>query len=244
MSPVRALLVKELRQARRSRGAIVSAAVLSLLLMVVTPFGQLFALRASGGNLPPNMGGLPFGDLGDDPMVAFGHVLFPLFVSFAGLLVPSVAAVHTVVVERERRSVELLIALPVQVRDILVAKLIATLALSSAVLVPLFLIDVAGMLAFGLLDPALALGLLVLLFAAELCSICLALLVALLARDFRTANNLNGATLGPAVLLISGVMLGAPAYLRLPALVGLLLVIAVVAVAVALRWLTFERYVA
>jgi ABC-type Na+ efflux pump permease subunit len=169
LNQTRALLTKELRQARRSRGALISTVVLSLLLIVVTPSAQLFALTA-GGRLPMGLGvGLP-SLLGGDTRSLFGAILMPLFATMAGLLVPSVAAVHTVVVERERRSVELLIALPVRVRDILIAKLLATLALSSAVL-----------------------------FVA-------------------------------------------PESLRILALVGLLLAVGLAAAVIALRWLTFERY--
>lgn len=178
---------------RRSRGAIVSTTVLSLLLIVVTPLGQLAGLNAGGPKLPT---GMPF-DLSDDPSEVFAQVLMPLFVAFAGLVVPSVAAVHTVVVERERRSVELLIALPVRVHDILAAKMIATLLLSAAVMVPLFLIDAAALLAFGFAGLADVAMMLLVLVASALCSVALALLVALVARDFRTANNLNGLILGP-----------------------------------------------
>ena len=243
LSEMRALLRKELRQARRSRGALVSTTVLSLLLIVITPMGQLAGLRASGGRLPYGLGGgLPSSLVGEDPLAMFGATLLPLFVTMAGLLVPSVAAVHTVVVERERRSVELLIALPVRVRDILVAKLVATLALTSAVLVPLLLFDLLILLYLAIVTPAQAFAVLAVLLAAELCSIALALLVALLAGDFRTANNLNGVTIGPALLLVSAVLFGAPAGLRIPLLILLLLLVAGVAILIALRWLTFERY--
>src|SRR5260221_10118977 len=118
--------------------------------------------------------------------------MLPTFVALAGIMVPSVAAVHTIVVERERRSVELLIALPVRVRDILLAKLAATLALCAAILIPLFVLDAAGLLLMDLLGAADVLLMLLVLLAALCCSISMALLVALLARDFRTANNLNG----------------------------------------------------
>jgi ABC-type Na+ efflux pump permease subunit len=246
LTEVRALLTKEMRQARRSRGALVSTIVLSALLMVVTPMGQLAGLLTGLGAAPltSGLGGLSLGQNGDDPLAVFGGMLMPLFITMAGLLVPSIAAVHTVVVERERRSVELLIALPVRVRDILIAKLVATLALCSAVLVPLLLLDIVALLYFAVVTPAQALELLAVLIAAELCSIALALLVALLARDFRTANNLNGVTIGPALLLVGGVVFVAPAALRIPLLVLLLLSVGAGAIMIALRWLTFERYLA
>ena len=43
-----------------------------------------------------------------------------MMVAIGGLIVPSVAASYTVIAERERRTIELLVALPVSVGDILV----------------------------------------------------------------------------------------------------------------------------
>jgi ABC-type Na+ efflux pump permease subunit len=241
LTEARALFAKELRQARSSRGALLSTAVLSLLLVVVVPFTQYGAIKASGGaNIPATM---PFGgQLEGDPAQLFARLMMPLFVTMAGLLIPSVAAVHTIVIERERRSVELLIALPVRVRDILLAKLAATLALSAAVVVPSFLVAATAMFALGVLDVLDVLQMLLVLVAGLLCSIAVALLVALLARDFRTANNLNGVLVGPMLIVTSGILFTVPAAARLPLLALVLVIAGVFASTVAMRWLTFERY--
>jgi ABC-type Na+ efflux pump permease subunit len=69
-------------------------------------------------------------------------------------------------------------------------------------------------------------------------------LLALLARDFRTANNINGALLGPVILAVLGVLFGLPTPLSYIVLVAVLLAAAAAAVQVGLRWLTFERYLA
>ena len=67
-------------------------------------------------------------------------------------------------------------------------------------------------------------------------------LLTLLARDFRSANNLNGVFLVPVIvataLTLSAV--GGPA--RTYVLSAALLVLAALALVVALRWVTFERY--
>ncbi len=159
-------------------------------------------------------------------------------------MVPSIAAVHTIVVERERRTIELLVALPVRVGDILLAKLLANLALAVATLGPLVFVDMAALAWLGLVSPAYVVSVCLLLVAALSCSVGMSLLVALLARDFRTANNLNGILLGPTIGLVLAVLILVPADVHLSVLAGLLLAIGVGAVAGGLRWLTFERYLA
>lgn len=242
---VAALYRKELRQVRRSRGALLSAGLLSLLMVVLVPCMQLGAI-AMGGPIARPLPPLPLpGTLSlEQPTQMFTHVMLPMFVALGGILVPSVAAVHTVVVERERRSIELLIALPVRVGDILAAKLAANLTLSVAVLGPLLLLDVLGLTIMGLATPGYVASLYLLLVAALVCSIGISLVVALLARDFRTANNLNGVMIGPLIMVVLGVLILVPGGWQLPALAGLLSAIGVVAMAGGLRWLTFERYLA
>jgi len=135
-------------------------------------------------------------------------------------------------------------ALPVRVSDILVAKLLAMLVLALTVVLPLFTLDMLVLLGFGLVgavDVAIMLGL---LLSALACSVAVALLLALLARDFRTANNINGALLGPVILAVLGVLFGLPTPLSYIVLVAVLLAAAAAAVQVGLRWLTFERYLA
>ncbi|HTJ60248.1 MAG TPA: ABC transporter permease subunit, partial [Candidatus Saccharimonadales bacterium] len=135
--PVQILLGKELRQLGRSRGALVSATLLPLLLLVVVPIPQLVTLR----NLPLDIPSLPSGGppglqslRGAD---AFVLLLYPLFVTICGMIVPSLAASYTIVTERERRTLELLVALPVRLSQILIAKLLSILILGIVVTVPL-----------------------------------------------------------------------------------------------------------
>jgi ABC-2 type transport system permease protein len=240
---IRALVAKELRQLSRSKGALASAALLPLLLLVIVPVGQLFALSAAGAaTIPPGVEPAPGLPVAGDPSAIFLQLLFPLFVTLGGLVAPSVAATYTVVAERERRTLELLMALPVRVGDILAAKLLAMLALAAGVTLPLFLLDAAALLYTGIAGPGYVAALLGVLLAALACSVGLALLLALLARDFRTANNISGALLGPLILMTMVVLIGAPGQWRLLALIGLLLLTAALALVAARRWLTFERY--
>jgi ABC-type Na+ efflux pump permease subunit len=208
---LRALLRKELSQVRRSRSAIVSSTLLPFFLMVVSPTGQFLALSTlppSASNLPPGLAGVPGLADSSDPTEVFTHFLMPLFIALSGLLIPSVMATYTVVAERERRTIELLLALPVGVGDILGAKLIAMLTMGVLVVLPFFCFDAVALLALHLATPDYVMLLLVMLAAALCCSTGMALLLGLLARDHRTANNLNGALLAPLMALIV-IILGA-----------------------------------
>jgi ABC-type Na+ efflux pump permease subunit len=240
----RALLVKELRQIRRSRGALLSATLLPLFLMVITPIGQYMSLRGAPTRELP-IGGMPPG-LADveRPEEMLTALLLPLLMVLAGLIVPTTAAAYTIVVERDRRSLELLVALPVGVRDILLAKLAATVVLAAGVLLPLFAIDAAWLLSSGIATLAQVGLLLWLLLSGLVCSVALALLVTLLARDMRTANQVSAALVGPVVMAVLAVMLIVPGPQRWAAVVVCLLLVALAGLLAAFRWLTYERYLA
>ena len=227
---MRALLRKELLQVRRSRGALVSGTLLPLLLLVILPASQVATLRS-----------VP--EAADAQGLLTGFLL-PLMVALSGLVVPSVAATYTVVSEHERRTLQLLMALPVQAADLVRAKMLAMLVLAVCVAVPLFAVDGVAVVVLGLGDLAYVLELLVVLLAALACSVCEALVLALLARDLRTTNNLNGALVTPVTLALVGILLGAPPGVRLPLVAGLLALLGGIAYVVAARWLTFERYLA
>jgi ABC-2 type transport system permease protein len=249
LSPeVRILLGKELRQVRRSRAALASATLLPLFLMTIMPLTQLFFARsaaappqsqASGAVAPPGLAGV-----GDDQTQLLVSVMLPMFIVLGGLIVPTISATYTVVAEREKRTLDLLMALPVSVTDILLAKLLAMLVLASVVVLPLFCIDIAVLVAMGLISAPGILLLLVMLLAAMGCSVGVALLLALLARDFRTANNLNGAILGPLIVVMVAIFFLLTSPLRDVLLTVVLVGVGLLAVLAGLRWLTFERYLA
>lgn len=242
----RALLWKEVRQLRRSRGALLSATVVPFFLLVVTPITQLLSLRFAMAQMPlgaPAFLPARLSDI-DEPMRLFVNLVFPLFVTLSGLIVPSVTAIYTIVTEREKRSLELVMALPVRVRDILAAKLAAIVLFSVAVLLPLYLVDAAVLLGLAAVSVAYMALLFLVLLASLLCSVGLALLLALLARDFRTAHNINGMLEFPIILVAVVILVGVGGSARLWLLTATLLLVAGASALAALRWLTFERYLA
>jgi ABC-2 type transport system permease protein len=238
---VRLLFRKEVRQFLRNRQAVLTGLLLPAMVMVVAPGVQLLSASSARArsNIPAVVPGLNgINDVGS----IFLYFTFPLFVVLAGLMTPSLAAVHTVISERERRSIELLVALPVSVTDIVTAKLGANLAVAAATLAPLFAIDAALILLVTTAGPLFVMAAFLVLLSALTASIGVSLLLALVARDFRTANNLNGAFVLPTIIVTGLCVALVPGLWRFLVLAVLLLAMGGAALWIALRWLTFERY--
>jgi ABC-2 type transport system permease protein len=238
----RLLFWKEVRQLSRSRGALVTGVLLPTVLMVLAPVSQLYASRNAGPGgfaVPSALPGLQ-GMTGAQDF--FLNFTFPLFFVLAGLLTPSLAATYTVVSERERRSLELLMSLPVTVTDILAAKVAANLAAAAVTLLPLFVIDAVFVLLLSSAGPLYVLALLVLLLSSLTASIGVSLLLALIARDFRTSNNLSGAFVVPVMALTVVCAALVPGIWRFAVLSLAMLTLGAVAYYASVRWLTFERY--
>ncbi|MHB1004067.1 MAG: ABC transporter permease [Chloroflexota bacterium] len=239
---VKALLWKEFRQLPRKRGAVVTATLFPILFLFVMPAVNIGAMVMGGStnmvgvNLPPGLS-----SLGDDPRQMAGTFLIPLFVMITGLVLPSVMASYTIIAERERRTLELLVALPTSVGSILVAKLLAVVAISVAITFPLVAIDSVALLVLGLAGAGNVVGFFWLLVTALAYSTAGSILLGLLAGDYRTANNINGALIGPLLLVAMATLLLLPPAIGPAVLGALLLVGAAVLVMVAMRWLTFER---
>lgn len=244
---LRILFRKEWRQLLRNRTALLTALLLPLLILLIIPGAQMIAFTVGAsadiGNELPEGVPLPPGlaEVGDDPRAMLRALLLPLFVLIGGLLVPSLTATYTMIAEREHRTLELLVALPVRVGQILMAKLLVIVTLASAATLSLFAIDAALILALGIGSVGYVLMLLALLLAALAYSTASALLLSLLARDFRTANNLSGALLAPTIFLGMGALLAIPGGLAPLVLAAFFGLAAVVIAQIARRVVTFER---
>ena len=242
---VRILFRKEWRQLLRSRGAMGTALLLPFLMLVILPGLQMVGVRAGatgsmhlppGVAMPPSLQALLL-----DPTAMMRTMLVP-FIALGGLIVPSVSASYIIISERESRTLELLVALPVRVGQLLLAKLLALLALATLVTLVLFSVDAVLLLVLDLGSPGFVGALLLVLLSTLAFSTTSALLVSLLARDFRTSNNLNGLLLGPCILLCFAVVLTVPGpTLAALLLAGLFTLGSGVSLLVALKVITFER---
>lgn len=244
---LRFLMRKELRQLLRSRGALATALLLPILFLLIIPGLQIiaFTVLPSGTNnfnMPSGSfvpGGLAA--IGNDPKGLLRVLLLPMFTLISGLVMPSITANYTMVAEREARTIELLVALPVRIGQILLAKLLVIVGLGGAVILALFVIDAILIVALGVGSFGYVLLLLLLLLAALAYSTASALLISLLAKDFRTANNFSGALLGPTILLAVSLLIFVPGSLAPLLLAAIFALAAVAATLIALRVVTFER---
>ncbi|MBO0707700.1 MAG: ABC transporter permease subunit [Candidatus Dormibacteraeota bacterium] len=238
------LVGKELRQLTRNRNAAVSAVLMPLIFLILVPLIQLGAAgsRASGGGIS----GTPLAGLnsiGNTDQV-FLYLIFPLFYTLCGLLTPGISATYTIVAEREQHTVELLMALPVTVRQILIAKLSSNLIAAAAVSLPFFVVNAIMVQTRTGAGAAYIVSALVLLLCGLACSVGIGLLLALIARDVRTAGNLTPLWLFPTMALTGLVVVLVPGLWRFYVLGAILLLGLAATLAVCLRWLTFERFVA
>jgi ABC-2 type transport system permease protein len=208
---VRILFRKEWRQLLRSKGALLSSLLLPALMIVVIPVAVTLTagLRAvpnlpEGVSLPPALAAAA-----KEPL-AMVRMMLPLFIGLGGLVAPMVAASYTLITEREQRTLELLVALPVRIEQVLMAKLLALVVLIGTVSLVLFSGTAVFLLAFEVTSVGGVFGLAFELVAGLSCSTGTALMASLLAKDFRTANNLSGIVVLPALLLTMGLMLLVP----------------------------------
>lgn len=240
---VKVLFHKELRQLLRGRAAIVSALVVPFLVLILPPLGQLMGTgKASPLTLPREVFWPPgLRELAYDSNAAF-RVLMPLFVTLSGMVVPSITAVHALVAEREGRTLELLVALPVRVSQVLLAKVLALLAFAVPVTFGLLAVNVTVLMSTGIVSPLLALALFLLLACTVAFSTSGSLLISLLARDYRAASHLSGLLILPSVFLGAGAVLLSPGPVWASVILSVLLAAAAgVCLHVALRFITFER---
>lgn len=242
---VRILFRKELRQLLRNRGALLTAIAVPVLMLLIMPMAQISTTSAGklhdlrlpeGMLLPPGLA-----NLRQDPRALLWFILTPL-VATGCLMCPAVTATYTFIAEREARTLELLVALPVRVGHILQAKLLAILALAVPVCLGLVGVDAWLLLSRGLGSVGYVLMLGVMALAALACSSSTALLVSLLARDFRSSSNINGLVLSPIILGSFGLMTVLPGpELAAGVLTALYAAIAAVTTVLAMRAVTFER---
>jgi ABC-2 type transport system permease protein len=238
------LFRKEWRQLLFKRSAVVSAVLLPVLMLLVIPGSMAMTARApvrADKPLPPELHFGLMGDLAADPR-KFAGAMLPLMVSMVGLILPLMMASFLLIIEKERRTLELLIALPVRVQHILTAKLLATVTLSSLIAVPLLVIDIVALPLLGAADLSQVVALPLVLVAAIAFSSSGTLLVSLVANDFRSANNFGGALIGPTLLVIVLLTAIVPGGVVRPLVIASLLGLGAVGLQVAARRLvTVER---
>lgn len=242
---VRLLMKKEWRQLRASKQAMATSIVMPFMFLFLVPQVLVLASRATRDapiDHPP--GPDAFGvlaDIGHDPSRA-AVVMLPFFLGIAGLTLPTILAIYSVVSERETRTFELMVALPVRVSWVLAAKLLTVVSFTLSISLPLFLVVSIELLVLELGTLAEVLALLAQLCAAVAAGAGGALVIGFHSHDFRTAQNVSGAVIAPSIFLsmpIIGLVTGTVA--RPLVLTAVYALVATLLVLHASRQATFER---
>jgi ABC-2 type transport system permease protein len=130
---IRALLAKDISAARRSKAVVIPMLVVPFVLLVGLPTGiGLFARTGTAPDLSGLMSHLPTSmaqDLQSLPQrqqlieLVLGYLIAPLFL-IVPMMISSALAADTFAGEKERRTLESLLHLPVEERDLYVSKVL------------------------------------------------------------------------------------------------------------------------
>ena len=248
---VRAVMAKDIRAVRRSKAVVYPMLLVPVLLMVVLPLViGLLARFQSSPDLADFLDRIPqqlADELASAPnaerlvLLVNGYLLAPLFL-IVPLMVSAVLAADAFAGEKERRTLESLLHLPVSDRDLFLAKLLTAF-------VPALVVSWAGFIAFAIVSntvawpvmhrvfvPTKLWGVMILWVAPAVATLGLGVMVRVSARarTSQEANQLGGAVILPLIVLAvgqsSGILL-----LDLPAAIAVGAVIWVVALALVRR---------
>jgi ABC-2 type transport system permease protein len=215
---IRAVLDKELHELRRNKMIIVSMAVVPLVLVAV-----VVVINFVLGNTPPSGQRLhgftaPTALVGLKRFSAFTVLLndqFMFYLLFIPMLLPTMVAAHSVIGEKQARTLEPLLATPLRTWELLVAKTIA--AAGPAILIGWlsYAIAVGGVyvvssweVARFLLRPLWSVGQLALTPLLALLSTLIAVCVSSRVSDVRVAQGVAGVGVLPLMAAAMTVIIG------------------------------------
>lgn len=218
---IRAVIGKDLRAVRRSKAVVLPMLLVPFLLMVVFPFAVGMAARLQTGadltgflDSVPDQVAEPLRRLpADERLVTLvnGYLLAPLFL-VVPLMVSAVLAADAFAGEKERRTLESLLHLPISDRDLFVAKLLGAFG-------PAMAVSWVGFVAFAIVSNAVAWPVMHRIFvptqlwtvmivwvAPAVATLGLGVMVRVSARakTAQEANQLGGAVILPLIFLAVG----------------------------------------
>ena len=218
---IRAVMARDVRAVSRSKAVVLPMLLVPFLLLVVLPFGIGLAARMrSSPDLASFLDQVPDSladQLADRPngerlvLLVNGYLLAPLFL-IVPLMVSAVLAADAFAGEKERRTLEGLLHLPISDRDLFVAKLLTAF-------VPAMAVSWGGFLAFAVVAngvawpvmhrvfvPTQLWAVMILWVAPAVAALGLGVMVRVSARasTSQEANQLGGAVILPLIVLAVG----------------------------------------
>ncbi|MGY6502650.1 MAG: ABC transporter permease subunit [Acidimicrobiales bacterium] len=247
---IRAIIVKDVTAVRRSKAVVIPMLAVPFLLLVVLPLLIGLAARGQSGDLSPFLDNMPGGLA--DPILSLpaeeqlivlvnGYLLAPLFL-IVPLMVSAVLAADAFAGEKERRTMETLLHLPIDNRDLFVAKLLGAF-------IPALIVSWVGFVLFCIVANTVAWDVmgrifvptrlwLVMIFwvAPAVAAFGLGLMVriSVRAKSTQEANQLGGAVVLPLIFLAVGQSTGL-LLLDLPVALAIGAVIWVLALVLTMR---------
>jgi ABC-2 type transport system permease protein len=219
---IKAIVARDLRAVRRSKAVVIPMLLVPTLLMVALPLVVGYAARRAGqtggriqflDSLPSALAN-PIATLPQEEQLltlVLGYLLAPLFL-IVPLMVSAVLAADTFAGEKERRTMETLLHLPVSDRDLFIAKFLTGFipAVSVSWIGFAAFTIVANGVSWGIVDGLLvpnALWLVVIFWVAPaVATLGLGIMVRVSARCRTTqeANQLGGAVILPLIFVAVG----------------------------------------
>lgn len=182
----------------RSKRTVLAAALVPALMLIFVTGGDIVTLRLGFGSKPIYL-------LSSSHAVSgtylLRHFTLPVLITISALVTPSIVMGDVLFGERERRTLDLLVALPISALDVVLAKLAAVLLFALTVTIPLFAVNVVIVSVSGYGSISQTIALFELMLAAISYSATSALIIALVAGEARAANIVSGLLLGPIVPL-------------------------------------------
>jgi ABC-2 type transport system permease protein len=218
---IRAIVGKDLLAVRRTKGVLIPMMAVPFLLMVLLPLGVGLAARAPESVRVADMLANMPGDFAD-PILALpereqlvvlvnGYLLAPLFL-IVPLMVSAVLAADAFAGEKERKTLESLLHLPVTERDLFVAKLLGAFG-------PAMAVSWIGFACFAVVANTVAWPVLHRIFvptrlwmvmivwvapAVAMLGLAVMVRVSVRARTAQEANQLGGAVILPLIFIAVG----------------------------------------
>jgi ABC-2 type transport system permease protein len=214
---IRAVMRKDLTAVRRAKAVVIPMLAVPTLLLVIMPFAIGLGARSQSADLSSLLSSMPAGLA--EPILALppeeqlivlvnGYLLAPLFL-IVPLMVSAVLAADAFAGEKERRTMETLLHLPIENRDLFVAKLLSAF-------VPAVLVSWVGFVLFSIVANGVAwdvmgrifvptrLWLVMILWVAPAVAafgLGVMVRVSVRARSTQEANQLGGAVVLPLIFL-------------------------------------------
>lgn len=215
---IRAVFDKEIADARKNKMIVISMALLPLLLVGLILGTSFFMLRSGEGLDQEDTGLIPSQLGGMDPTHAFLIMLndqYMFYLLLIPMTLPVYIAAYSIVGEKETRSLEPLLATPISVGELLVAKslaaaLPAVLAtwLSFVVLASGAYFIMPGPVFEGLVRPVWLVGMLLLSPLLALLSVFSGIIASSRINDPRAAQQVTGIFVVPVIALSIAIMAG------------------------------------